>query len=226
IAKLADGNIWFLDNLRLDLTDSTVKTNLTSATTNATDTSLGYLKNGSGSSPYATAAVAEGMTADYTKPYISTTYKTTINSDSTKNWGNGSHMYGVLYNYCAASAGSYCYVSNASPDGVNASEDICPAGWRMPTGDSTGEWGALDSLINNNTASNSASIQARLSLPLSGYFYDGSAHGQGSDGYWWSSTRGRGGNMYYFYAYAADTGATDYGSRSLGCSLRCLFSAS
>ena len=229
IAKLADGNIWFLDNLRLDLTDSTVKTNLTSATTNATDTSLGYLKNGSGSSPYATAAVAEGMTADYTKPYISTTYKTTINSDSTKNWGNGSHMYGVLYNYCAASAGSYCMSSSTTTDGDgsgNANQDICPAGWRMPTGNSTGEWGALDSLINNNTASNSASIQARLSLPLSGFFVDGSADNQGSYGGWWSSTRSNGGYMYYFGASATGTGATYLSYRLYGTSMRCLFSAS
>ena len=224
IAKLADGNIWFLDNLRLDLTNSTVKTNLTSATTNATDTSLGYLKNGSGSSPYATAAVAEGMTDDHTKPYISTTYKTTINSDSTKNWGNGSHMYGVLYNYCAASAGSYCYAGGAATG--NASEDICPAGWHMPTGNSTGEWGVLRSTINKNTASNSASIQARLSLPLSGYFEDGSAFDQGSSGYWWSSTWNNGYHMYFFYAAAADTDASYRNNRVLGYSMRCLFSAS
>ena len=197
---------------------------MTSATTNATDTSLGYLKNGSGSSPYATAAVAEGMTADYTKPYISTTYKTTINSDSTKNWGNGSHMYGVLYNYCAASAGSYCYAGGAATG--NASEDICPAGWHMPTGNSTGEWGVLRSTINKNTASNSASIQARLSLPLSGYFEDGSAFDQGSSGYWWSSTWNNGYHMYFFYAAAADTDASYRNNRVLGYSMRCLFSAS
>ncbi|MBQ3348058.1 hypothetical protein IJG90_00835 [Candidatus Saccharibacteria bacterium] len=167
------------------------------------------------------------MTADFTAPYISTTYKTTINSDPTENWGNGSHMYGVLYNYCAASAGSYCYDGEEeSPDGVNASEDICPAGWRMPTGNSTGEWGALDSLINNRTASDSASIQARLSLPLSGCFNDGSAFDQGSNGYWWSSTRIDVRGMLYFDARATRTDVWYSSNRGDGISMRCLFSAS
>ena len=229
VAKLADGNIWFLDNLRLDLTNSTTKANTTPATTNASETALNCLtgRTTGCTSPYTTAADVDwGSSNSYTAAMSSATYATTIDSNSDNNWGNGSHMYGVYYNYCAASAGSYCYASNASPDGVNASEDICPAGWRMPTGGTTGEWGALNSLINNRTASDFASIQARLSLPLSDYFLSGSAMGQGSNGYWWSSTRYSGISMYYFGAYATGTHATDYGGRYDGYSVRCLFSAS
>ena len=232
IAKLADGNIWFLDNLRLDLTNSTVKTKLTSATTNATDTALNCLKNGSCSSPYSLTAVSgtwgEGEDTS-TDARINTTYATTINSDSSKNYGNGSHKYGVYYNYCAASAGSYCMFESSTTDGDgsgNANQDICPAGWRMPTGNSTGEWGVLESLINNGTASDSASIQARLSLPLSGRFYDGSADYQGFYGYWWSSTRYNGYSMYDFFAEAASTYASAIDDRYYGNSVRCLFSAS
>ncbi|MBQ3347906.1 hypothetical protein IJG90_00050 [Candidatus Saccharibacteria bacterium] len=77
-----------------------------------------------------------------------------------------------------------------------------------------------------DTASDSASIQARLSLPLSGFFYNGSARGQGSDGFWWSSTRVDGDLMFYFNAYATGTNATDYYNRYRGLSMRCLFSAS
>ena len=230
IAKLADGNIWFLDNLRLDLTNPTVQANLTSATTNATDTSLNCLtgRTTGCTSPYTTAADVDWTSSySYTAAMSSATYATTIDSNSSNNWGNGSHMYGVYYNYCAASAGSYCYDSNSSQDGVNASEDICPAGWRMPTGNSTGEWGVLRTTINNNTASDSASIQARLSLPLSGYyFYNGSLSYQGSRGRWWSSARYLGSVMYRFNANATGTSATEGGDRRDGYSIRCLFSAS
>ena len=227
VAKLVDGNIWFLDNLRLDLTNSTTKTNMTSATTNATDTSLNCLtgRTTGCASPYTTAADVDWTSSySYTAAMSSATYATTIDSNSSNNWGNGSHMYGVYYNYCAASAGSYCYAGGSGTG--DASEDVCPAGWRMPTGNSTGEWGALDSLINNRTASASASIQARLSLPLSGRFYNGSAGGQGSNGYWWSSTRDNGRGMYYFYADATYTGAANGDDRGDGYSMRCLFSAS
>ena len=153
----------------------------------------------------------------------SATYATTIDSNSSNNWGNGSHMYGVYYNYCAASAGSYCYAGGSGTG--DASEDVCPAGWRMPTGNSTGEWGALDSLINNRTASDSASIQARLSLPLSGSFRYGSASGQGSYSYGWSSTRLSGSSMYHFLAINTGTDATANDFRNYGRSVRCLFSA-
>ena len=231
VAKLVDGNIWFLDNLRLDLTNSTTKANTTPATTNASETALNCLtgRTTGCTSPYTTAAASGTWSNTYTSARINTTDATTINSDSSKNYGNGSHMYGIYYNYCAASAGSYCMSSSTTTDGDgsgNANQDICPAGWRMPTGTSTGEWGVLKSTINNNTASDSASIQARLSLPLSGNFGNGSAYGQGSGGFWWSSTRYNGSGMYYFNAYATYTNATNFGDRGYGSSMRCLFSAS
>ncbi len=219
VAKLADDNIWFLDNLRLNLTSSTVKTNLTPATTNASETALNCLTGRAYRcrSPYTAYPVIHDMTFSYTDAY----YRNFNNYIRPPIWGNGSHQYGVLYNYCAASAGSYCYAEGAGSG--NASEDICPAGWRMPT---QGEWGDLRRTINNNTAYNSASIQARLSLPLSGYFLNGSVYDQSSRGLWWSSTWADGSGTYYFYADATSTGVTDSYGRYCGLPLRCLFSAS
>ncbi len=42
---------------------------------------------------------------------------------------------GVFYNYCAATAGEICedYPDNYQ-DNKDATQDICPAGWRLPTG--------------------------------------------------------------------------------------------
>ena len=61
--------------------------------------------------------------------------------------------YGVYYNFCAASAGSYCYgdgLTQGDPSG-NATEDICPKGWRLLTGDTGGELDTLYASGNYNT---------------------------------------------------------------------------
>ena len=64
--------------------------------------------------------------------------------------GAGSNKVGVYYNYCAASAGSYCY--DESKGTGNASYDLCPAGWRMPTSGSSGEYKALYTAYSSDQA--------------------------------------------------------------------------
>ena len=218
IAKLADGKVWLLDNLRLDLTNASVQTNLTSSTTNASDATLGYLKNGGGttSDQYATAGVAAlGSSNSYSAPLINTDYK-----DDTGTGGYEAGKYGVYYNYCAASAGSYCYgdgTSSGSPSG-NATEDICPKGWRMPTGGFSGEYLALYTAYNSAYAD----LVNALHTPLSGYFYNGSASNQGSRGYFWSSTRFSDYDMYILNVTTSSVGSWSTSIRDRGFSVRCI----
>lgn len=137
VKKLADGKCWMLDNLRLDLTDSDVQANLTSSTTNASNTALNYLKNGGGSAPYATAAVTSTYGNYFTVPYGDINYKSGDYKDFSE-YGYGSGINGVFYNYCAASAGSYCYEAGPGFDsGYDIQDDICPVGWKMPTSSET-----------------------------------------------------------------------------------------
>ena len=129
VQRLKDGNCWLLKNLRLDISNANVQANLTSATTNATDETLNYLKNGGGSSPYpANGVIAKTASSgswgnDYTNPYIATQYENTTQPAS---GSSPAGKIGIYYNYCAASAGSYCYATNASSG--DATQDICPAG--------------------------------------------------------------------------------------------------
>ena len=143
IAKMQDGRVWMLDNLRLDLTNSTVINNLSSTNTNATDTQLNYLKNSGGATndQYAVGGlsgsnVTSGFNQYYT-PQVNNTYKNNIAPDVD---GLGSGKIGVYYNYCATSASSYCYNSNGGVDKQDTYRDIegdiCPAGWRLPSGNS------------------------------------------------------------------------------------------
>ena len=236
IGKMKDGNCWTMDNLRLDL--STVSLANLQGNTNASNTTLGYLKNGGGSSPYTTAAVVStstfGTSGDaYTAAKINTASKDTINSNSAYNYGEGSHKYGVYYNYCAASAGSYCYASgqpSSDPDIstlIDAKEDICPSNWRMPTGGYAGEYfGVAGAYAGNDQPANGDALKIALSTPLSGRYYNSSASSQGSNGYFWSSTYGGGNNMYYLTVYQSYIDPTLVNNRYVGYSIRCIISGS
>ena len=221
VGKLADNNCWTLENLRLDISDATVQTKLNSTTTNAADTSLGYLKNGGGSSPYpangviAKTASSGSWANDYANPYIATQYKNTAQAAS---GSSPAGKIGIYYNYCAASAGSYCYAGGAGTG--DASQDICPAGWRMPNGGASGEYQALFAAYSSNVAN----FQSALSTPLSGYFGSGTAGEQGTSGNFWSSTRYNGNYMYRlsFGSSTAYPQYYNYGYRYNGFSVRCI----
>jgi len=234
VGKLADGKCWMLDNLALDLTNSTILSNLSSDNTNAS-TGLPYLKGTTTRDPdtdasgqYATAGVTNWTSSySYSAPLVNMASKDTVPTDATSTAGG--YKVGGYYNYCAASAGSYCYGNGTSygTSSGNATEDICPAGWRMPTGSTSGEYSALANAIYGSTSSTSdatayANYRSALHLPLSGYFYSGSPSNQGSNGRWWSSTRN---DNYSMYVLRPDT-STIYpanGSyRRDGNSLRCM----
>ncbi len=230
VSKLADGNLWMLDNLALDLTDSNILNNLSSSNTNAS-TGLPYLKGtstGTASDKYATAGVTNWTSSySYSAPLVNMTNKNVVPTDATSQAGG--YKVGGYYNYCAASAGSYCYgngTSTGTPSG-NATESICPAGWRMPTGNTSGEYSALANVIYGSTSSTSdatayANYRSALHLPLSGNFYNGSPGNQGRYGSWWSSTRYSSNYMYYLNADTSTIGPADYGSRYSGYTLRCV----
>ena len=223
VGKLADGKLWMLDNLALDLTDSNILNSLSSSNTNAS-TGLPYLKGistGTTSDQYATAKVTDWTSSNnsYSAPLVNMTYKDVIPTEATSTAGG--YKIGGYYNYCAASAGSYCYGNDTSygTSSGNATEDICPAGWRMPTGNTSGEFQALYSNSDYNTNTN---YRSALHLPFSGNFSYGSRNNQGSSGYWWSSTRRSNLGMYYLSADYSAIYQAGYGNRGYGYSLRCV----
>ncbi len=241
IQKLADGNCWLLDNLRLDLTDVNVQANLTSNTTNASDTTLNYLKNGGGtaSDKYAMIGATNEWIYnqyDYSSPRINLDYK-----DTTGSIGYVAGKYGAYYSYCAASAGSYCYGDATTGYGTpvgNAEEDICPKGWHLPTGtgsDGYGEYAELYILLNNDATT---FINA-LHLPVSGGYGGASSPSTGEGWYepyhqnlfgnYWTSTRLKNNVPRYMVTMQMSTrGPTSEltesagNSRSHGMSVRCV----
>ena len=227
IGKLADGKCWLLDNLALDLTSSNVLNGMNESNTHASNITLGYLKGITVRDPstdedgqYATASVSNWTSGfSNSAPLVNLTNKDVISSDATSQAGQ--YKVGGYYNYCAASAGSYCYGNGASEGTAsgNAIEDICPNGWRMPTGGSSGEYQAL---YNNSSYNSYESYRSALHLPLSGLFYDGSAYNQDSFGVFWSSSRSDANGMYYLNLSPDSINTVDLSNRTLGGSVRCL----
>ena len=234
VGKLADGKCWMLDNLALDLTNSTVLNGMNSTNTNASNTTLGYLKGtstGTTSDQYATAAVSNWTSGNsYSAPLVNMASKDVIPSDATSTAGG--YKIGGYYNYCAASAGSYCYGNGTSvgTSSGNATESICPAGWRMPTGNTSGEFSALANAIYGSTSATSdatayANYRSALRLPLSGDIYGGKAGSQGSFGFFWSSTRYGNSGMYILLLYTTNIYPAYYDYRGdcyYGNSVRCV----
>ncbi len=221
IGKLADGNCWMLDNLRLDLTNSTILNSLTPSNTHADSASLTSLKSGNRAEgdQYASSGFEIWDSSHTSNPYnqakANADYKDTI----TTSYGAGSGKIGVYYNYCAASAGSYCYDAGAGTG--NTQYDICPYNWRMPTGGSSGEYQTLYTAY----SSSATNFRNALSTPLSGCFFTGSAYDQGSYGYFWSSALSSAYRMRGLFV-GSNIDPSDSNDRYVGLSVRCLIPGS
>ena len=114
--------------------------------------------------------------------------------------------YGGYYNCCAASAGTVCSSSSAQ----DATQDICPKGWRLPT---------------NSEQSGITGYVSAFSPVLSGNYYNGTLDNTGSYGYWWSATASIiGGQNGLFYNGSSLYADGDY-NRNRGFSVRCIRSS-
>ena len=113
--------------------------------------------------------------------------------------------YGGYYNYCAASAGTVC-----SQTMQDATYDICPKGWRLPT---QSEFAGI------------TGYSSAFSPVYSGFYDSGSLIDTGSGGYWWSSTAYNNSSQYSLY-YRSGSLGTGYGdNKRYGFSVRCVRSS-
>ena len=129
IGKLKDGNCWLRNDLILDPTDPTTAANMSASNTNASsDAIYNFLNGGNHNNNEGWSSVAiqnlDNWSSfnQYTSPLMS------IYSGREPNSG--------FYNYCAASVGTYCYNINPgvwSTGNIDIDNDLCPAGWKMPT---------------------------------------------------------------------------------------------
>ncbi|MCL2038705.1 hypothetical protein FWG86_02290 [Candidatus Saccharibacteria bacterium] len=144
----------------------------------------------SGTSPFFYIPPGANRTTEPTDPSIST---------------NGTGQYGYLYNWCAAMGGqwaacSYGYLYQPIQDrnqGDGYIFNICPAGWRLPSGgSSTDELSLLNDVLNGGSTGSPTGLLNGGLFMYSGSWGGGSSigpgvfHGQGSQGDYWSSDVG------------------------------------
>ncbi len=123
------------------------------------------------------------------------------------------NTYGGYYNFYTATAGT----GGTSLRSGNAPSSVCPKGWRLPTGGSSGEF---KTLYNNY---NSAALMMGVpNFTLPGYVDYGSTYDQGSNGDFWSSTVGDSRSAYVL-RLASSNVVPDYsGDKQYGRSVRCV----
>ncbi len=169
----------------------------------ALDSSNTNLASGVSAIPAATFmawdVTISGTSLSYTDPkFTPITASNASNGQAADIYGN---QYGTLYNYAAASAGTYTYEGGSGTG--NATSDLCPAGWRMPTGGNSGEFKALtDSYsifgnINSQAAQNAITLQSNLGFSMAGNSQN-TPGGQGEVANYWSSTFGDSYDMHNF----------------------------
>jgi len=199
VQRLNDGKCWMMENLRLG---STGTMTLTPEDTNIT---ANWTLPASGTANF-----------DTTNGYTNAA----INIDSRDIADSYGSKYGTYYNYCAASAGQICMDSNS---GTSATTDVCPKGWRMPTGGVNGEIQALLTAYNigDNTAGSMA-LRQTLKVPLSGLFLNTSASSHGTHGYLWSSTYANSTGMYDLLFEVLNVHPWHNISRRYGFPVRCV----
>jgi len=214
VAKLADGNCWMLDNLKLGSTTGTLE--LTPQDTNIVSNLT--LPQVTASAPMDTQ---EEIDALLDTPFVFGPVPGDTNSGATN--------YGYLYNWSAATAGE----SRTSHDenAGNAPYSICPANWRLPTGGPGGEFSALD-IAFGGTGNGANNGEPNIALwqhdgPFKGVFsgyWGGGFGGQGVVGYLWSASAYPGDADFAFGAGFVETevGPGFDVSRFLGFGVRCL----
>ncbi|MBQ6320706.1 InlB B-repeat-containing protein [Candidatus Saccharibacteria bacterium] len=183
VAKLADGKCWMTENLRLD-PSTTVFT-----VDNTNSPAEGFAEAVVGT----TTAEATGCKADSSECDDQVRFDTdNINRSLTPSYystNNASswYGYGVLYNWFTATAGNGTYSVTGTAEG-----DICPKGWRLPTGNTArpyGEIGALNTAINNGATNTNAKLREYpANFVLAGDHNEKGDSGRGSQARYWTAS--------------------------------------
>lgn len=201
----ANGHCWMLDNLRLG--DDTDTYSLTPADTNI---------NANFTLPASTSTFPPKATYDKA---INTSNRDTTVANA---YGIGSGLIGTYYNFCAASGGTLCDNTTTG----NAQYDICPRGWRLPTGGSSAATSEHQALYNGYGSA--ANFLTGASMVLGGYFDQASNNvsSKNSSAYYWSSIDSNSGNKTYDLVATTSKVSISGGLERNGLSIRCLLDTS
>lgn len=141
-------------------------------------------------------------------------------------------QYGYLYNWCAAMGAqnggtkpSTAACANATTPAPNQTLSICPAGWRLPTGGSGGEFQLLANAIGaTGNAAGFLILRDTWMAQLNGYWYIYGHVNLNARGYIWSSSllSISTSNAYFLYFLSSNVSPAQHQGKDLGSAVRCL----
>ena len=248
-----------LDNLALDIANSSVQARMNRFNTNAARATLQRLfgvisprdPNTNPNGQYPTAAVVYADNNNYYSiPKIAVSGLCSsdgcVDSPTSGEWNSNallendltgiSGRIGMYYNYCAISAGSYCYGNGTSDTGSPTSdpdpnslqdikEDICPKGWRLPTGGGNGEYLSLYNQYASASPNQETAFQSAFHIILSGSFISGHSSSQGGVNKLPTSTWASDSNVVLLWSDNRYDSMNYAENRSNGHSVRCIFNS-
>ncbi|MBR3131268.1 hypothetical protein IKG31_01705 [Candidatus Saccharibacteria bacterium] len=211
VAKLADGNWWMIENLRLDY-DANITISNTQSNNNgafggvfaglAEPESTNFNDVTTANSLYTTDTsstslqIITGSNQGYRFPRYNNSNTASRTANNTTSDTNV-YGYGNYYTWSAAVADTTAYSTyNQSV----TSTSLCPSGWHLPTGGTadTTDLKALNTAVNSGSTSSSTGLRAYpTNLLYSGLYDSSSAHNRGVNGDYWSSTVFNSGDAYY-----------------------------
>ncbi len=202
VQKLADGKCWMLTNLAYAGGGTNTYGDVKSLSNGPTFSEPTYTI-----ARYYIQASGSNVTTEPTAPSTSTT---------------GAGQYGYLYNWCAAMGGqATAACANTTTPAPNQSVSICPAGWRLPTGNhTTGEFTLLNNAINGGSTSTDAGLRSNWLFQYGGLWYYGFEIG-GINGEYWSSSQISASSAYSLI-FTAVGGGPSPDEKTWGFSVRCL----
>ena len=221
IQKLADGQCWMLTNLAYAGGTSNGGNNAYNDVINQGAGTPGSNTIANGTSDTATTFT---LAKYYIPPNANPTIDPTPPSTATDGGvATATRQFGYLYNWCAAmGAQNTAACASATTPAPDPNINICPAGWRLPTGVSTtGEFTALNNAINAGSTTNPTGLETNGLFQRSGY-WSNSFNNQGSYGYYWSSSQNSSINARSLYFSSTGVVPANYNYKDIGFAVRCI----
>ena len=230
VAKYEDGKCWMMENLRLDLSDPDVTISAQNTNKPTTDFMTTANAHPASSDTFCTGGNAGCVdrvlhntnNINRNKPASPTT------NDSNSSW----YSYGVYYNYYTATAGNGGF--SLTTKGAQVNGDICPMGWRLPTGSArSNDLGMLDVAyggtgVKQETGSEGALASERwraypLNQIYSGEQKESSSYNRGNSAGMNSASNYTATSVYNLWVRAAGVSMTGNNTSKLrGQTVRCL----
>jgi uncharacterized protein (TIGR02145 family) len=219
VAKLADGNCWMTENLRLD----------NNATINATNTN-GPISTFTALGPSSNSWCTDSSESCFNQSMFNTNNIANPVSPMTGTNAN-IYSYSNYYNWYSATAGNGTYSKYSG----TVSGDLCPAGWHLPYGgyttsekggNTSGGFYYLNQQMGGNTSATGSNNWRSFpnNFVYSGHWNGSSANSRGGLGSYWSSTADSTNNAYNLDFNSRYVDPMYYSNKVNGYSVRCVVS--